>query len=208
MKVLLLNGSPHEHGSTYTALHEMEKVFEKERIDTELLQVGKLTIRGCQACGYCKMRGKCVMDDDIVNEVAEKLMEADGLVLGTPVYYAAVNGTLTALLDRLFFSTSGKDLRMKVGAAVCSARRGGLTASFDQLTKYFTISGMPVASGQYWNGIHGNNAAEAVQDLEGMQMMRTLATNMAFLMKSISLGREMYGMPKKEDGVMMNFIRE
>ena len=207
MKVLLLNGSPHEHGSTYTALHEMEKVFEKEGIETELLQIGKLTIKGCQACGYCSIHGKCVMDD-IVNQVAEKLMAADGLVLGSPVYYASANSTLTALLDRLFFSTMYKDLRMKVGAAVCSARRGGLTATFDQLNKYFTISGMPVASGQYWNGIHGHNAKEAVQDLEGMQMMRTLARNMAFLMKSIALGKEAYGMPEKEPTVMTNFIRE
>ena len=206
MKVLLLNGSPHENGSTYTALHEMMKVFEKEGIEVELLQIGKLTIKGCQACGYCKTHGKCAMDD-VVNEVAEKLMAADGLVLGSPVYYASANSTLTALLDRLFYSTSGNDLRMKVGAAVCSARRGGLTATFDQLNKYFTISGMPVASGQYWNGIHGNNGTEASQDLEGMQMMRTLAQNMSFLMKSIALGREKYGLPVKEPGVATNFIR-
>ena len=206
MKVLLLNGSPHESGSTYTALHEMEKVFTKEGIEVELLQIGKLTIKGCQACGYCRTHGKCVMDD-IVNEVAEKLKTADGLALGSPVYYASANSTLTALLDRLFYSTSGLDLRMKVGAAVCSARRGGLTASFDQLNKYFAISGMPVASGQYGNGIHGNNAMEAQQDLEGMQMMRTLAQNMAFLMKSIALGKEKYGLPVREDPVATNFIR-
>lgn len=206
MKVLLLNGSPHERGSTYTALHEMEKIFEEEGIEAEMLHLGKLDIKGCQACGYCAGHGKCVMDD-VVNEVADKLMAADGLVLGSPVYYGSANSTLTALLDRLFFSTMYKDLRMKVGAAVCSARRGGLTATFDQLNKYFTISGMPVASGQYWNGIHGHNAEEAKQDLEGMQMMRTLAQNMAFLMKSIALGKETYGMPVKEPTVMTNFIR-
>ena len=207
MKVLMLNGSPHERGSTYTALHEMEKIFEKEGIEVEMLQIGKLTIKGCQACGYCAGHGKCVMDD-IVNEVADKLMAADGLVLGSPVYYGSANSTLTALLDRLFFSTMYKDLRMKVGAVVCSARRGGLTATFDQLNKYLTISGMPVASGQYWNGIHGHNAEEAKQDLEGMQMMRTLAQNMAFLMKCIALGKEKYRMPEKEPTVMTNFIRE
>ena len=207
MKVLMLNGSPHESGSTYTALHEMEKVFIHEGIEVEMLQIGKLTIKGCQACGYCSTLQRCVMDD-IVNEVADKLMAADGLVLGSPVYYGSANSTLTALLDRLFFSTMYKDLRMKVGAVVCSARRGGLTATFDQLNKYLTISGMPVASGQYWNGIHGHNAEEAKQDLEGMQMMRTLAQNMAFLMKSIALGKEKYGMPVKEPTVMTNFIRE
>lgn len=207
MKVLLLNGSPHESGSTYTALHEMEKIFEEENIEVELMQIGKLTIKGCQACRYCVTHGICAIDD-VVNEVAEKLMAADGLVLGSPVYYASANSTLTALLDRLFFSISGKDLRMKVGAAVCSARRGGLTATFYQLNKYFTISGMPVASGQYWNGIHGNNASEAVQDLEGMQMMRTLARNMAFLMRSIALGREKYGLPEEEPAVATNFIRK
>lgn len=207
MKVLMLNGSPHESGSTYTALHEMEKVFEKVGIEVELLHVGKMTIKGCQACGYCATHERCVMDD-IVNKVADKLMVADGLVLGSPVYYGSANSTLTALLDRLFFSTMYKDLRMKVGAVVCSARRGGLTATFDQLNKYLTISGMPVASGQYWNGIHGHNAEEAKQDLEGMQMMRTLAQNMAFLIKSIALGKEKYGMPEKEPTVMTNFIRE
>ena len=205
MKVLLLNGSPHPHGSTYTALHEMEQIFAAEGIETELLQIGGMDIRGCLACGGCRESGRCIIDD-AVNEVADKLHEADGLVLGSPVYYASANSTLTALLDRLFHSNR-TDLRMKVGAAVCSARRGGITASFDQLNKYFTISGMPVASGQYWNGIHGNNADEAVQDAEGMQMMRTLARNMAFLMKSIALGKEAYGLPEKEPGVATNFIR-
>ena len=206
MKVLMINGSPHEKGSTYTALHEMEKIFEAEKIETELINIGKLDIRGCLACGYCRTHDRCAIDD-IVNEIADKLKEADGLVLGTPVYYGSANSTLTAMLDRLFFSL-GFDATMKVGAAVCSARRGGLTATFDQLNKYFTISGMPVASGQYWNGIHGHNAEETVQDGEGMQMMRTLARNMAFLMKSIALGKEEYGLPEREKTVMTNFIRE
>ena len=204
MKVLLLNGSPHADGSVYTALSEMIKIFDKEGIETELLHVGHLDIRGCTACNACMKLGKCVYDD-IVNEVAEKLKEADGLVVGSPVYYASANATIVALLDRLFFSAHF-DMRMKVGAAVVSARRGGLTATFDELNKYFTISGMPVASGQYWNGIHGNNADEAVQDREGMQMMRTLASNMSFLIKSIALGKEKYGLPEREAPQMMNFI--
>jgi len=205
MKVLLLNGSPHEYGSTYTALHEMQKIFEAEGIETELLQLGKQNIRGCIACGGCARQGKCVFDD-AVNETAEKFREADGLVVGSPVYYASANATLVALLDRLFYSTHF-DKTMKVGAAVCSARRGGLTATFDQLNKYFTISGMPIASGQYWNGIHGNNAQQAQQDEEGMLMMRTLARNMVFLMRSIALGKETYGLPEKEKRVWTNFIR-
>lgn len=205
MKVLLLNGSPHACGSTYTALHEMQKIFESEDICTELIQVGQLDIRGCLACRYCRTHGKCAIDD-IVNEIAEKLRDADGLVVGSPVYYASANSTLTALLDRLFYSI-GFDMTMKVGAAVCSARRGGITASFDQLNKYFTISGMPVAAGQYWNGIHGNSAEEAVQDGEGMLMMRTLARNMSFLIKSIALGKAQFGLPEREKAVQTNFIR-
>lgn len=205
MKVLLLNGSPHPLGSTYTALHEMEKVFWENGIETELITVGNREIRGCIACGTCGKTGQCVFND-CVHEIAQKFSEADGLVLGSPVYYASANGTLTALLDRLFYS--GRfDKTMKVGACIASARRGGLTATFDQLNKYFTISGMPVASGQYWNGIHGNHASEAVQDLEGMQMMRTLARNMTFLMKSIALGREAFGLPEKEPKVNTNFVR-
>ena len=205
MKVLLINGSPHAEGSTYTALNEMIKIFEAEGIETELLQVGHLAVRGGTACGFCKRNGYCVFDDG-VNEAAAKLAECDGLVVGSPVYFASVNGTLTAFLDRLFYSC-GEVLTMKVGAAVASARRGGITATFDQLNKYFTIRGMAVASGQYWNGIHGNNAEQAVQDGEGMQMMRTLARNMAFLMKSIQLGKEAYGLPEKEQKVSTNFIR-
>ncbi len=205
MKVLLLNGSPHPAGSTFTALNEMKAVFEAEGIETKLIQVGNQAVRGCLACGYCSKNGKCVQDD-IVNEIAAEFSTADGLVVGSPVYYASANATLVAVLDRLFYS-AGFDKTMKVGAAVVSARRGGLSATFDELNKYFTISGMPVASGQYWNSIHGNNAGEAAQDGEGLQSMRTLARNMAFLMKSIALGKEAYGLPAKEKKIGTNFIR-
>ncbi len=205
MKVLLLNGSPHAKGSTYTALHEMETVFHRQGIETELIQVGHLPVRGCIACGGCRKAGKCVFDD-IVNTLAPKFQEADGLVVGSPVYYASANGTLVSVLQRLFYST-GFDKTMKVGAAVASARRGGLTATFDELNKFFTFSGMPVASGQYWNGIHGNNAAEACQDAEGLQMMRTLAANMAFLMEAIARERTSAGLPEKEPKTLTNFIR-
>ena len=205
MKVLLLNGSPHAKGSTYTALHEMETVFHRQGIETELIQVGHLPVRGCIACGGCRKAGKCVFDD-IVNTLAPKFQEADGLVVGSPVYYASANGTLVSVLQRLFYST-GFDKTMKVGAAVASARRGGLTATFDELNKFFTISGMPVASGQYWNGIHGNNAAEACQDAEGLQMMHTLAANMAFLMEAIARERTSAGLPEKEPKTFTNFIR-
>lgn len=205
MKVLLINGSPHAQGSTYTALHEMEKVFAGNGIETELVQVGNKAIRGCVACGSCAGTGKCAFDD-AVNEAAKIFEECDGLVVGSPVYYASANATLIAFLDRLFYSTRF-DKTMKVGASVVSARRGGLSATFDELNKYFTICGMPVASSQYWNSIHGNHAAEAVKDEEGMQIMRTLARNMSFLMKSIALGRKEYGLPEKEERVATNFIR-
>ena len=206
MKVLMINGSPHAQGCTYTALSEMEKVFSKYGIECEIVQVGNMAVRGCVACGTCKTKGSCVFDD-VVNELAAKLEQADGLVLGSPVYYASSNGTLSSVLDRLFYSSSSKDKTMKVGAVVASARRGGLTATYDQLNKYFAISGMPIATGQYWNGIHGNNADEASQDEEGLQMMRTLAENMTFLMKSIALGKENYGLPEKEAKLHTNFIR-
>ncbi len=205
MKVLLINGSPHAKGSTYTALHEMEDIFTEEGIETELIHIGNEAVRGCIACGSCRKNGRCAFDD-AVNAAAEAFEECDGIVVGSPVYYASANATLIAFLDRLFYST-GFDKTMKVGASVVSARRGGLSATFDELNKYFTISGMPVASSQYWNSIHGNNAAEAVQDGEGMQIMRTLARNMSFLMKSIALGREAYGLPEKEARVGTNFIR-
>ena len=205
MQVLMLNGSPHPKGSTETALREMEAVFHQEGIQTEIIHVGNLPIRGCVACGGCRKTGKCVFDD-IVNEIAGKFRASDGLVVGSPVYYASANATLVALLQRLFHSTAF-DKTMKVGAAVASARRGGLTATFDELNKFFTISGMPVASGQYWNGIHGNNAAEALADGEGLQMMRTLARNMSFLMKAIAAQKETSGMPEREAKTATNFIR-
>lgn len=205
MKVLMINGSPKPQGNTYAALHEMEEVFAKEGIETEILHVGNRDIRGCISCGQCARNGKCVFDD-AVNEAAGKFEACDGLVVGSPVYYASANATLVAFLTRLFYSTPF-DKTMKVGAAVAAARRGGLTATYDELNKFFGIAGMPIASGQYWNGIHGAAPGEAVQDLEGLQMMRTLARNMTFLMKSIALGKERYGLPEKEPSVRMNFVR-
>ena len=205
MRVLLLNGSPKENGNTATALNEMCKVFAEEGIETQIVQVGNKAIRGCVACGSCGQKGKCVFDDE-VNEVAKLFEEADGLVLGSPVYYASANSTLTALCDRLFYSAHFNKT-MKVGASVAVARRGGITATYDQLNKYFGISGMPVASGQYWNGAHGAAPGQAAEDAEGMQQMRTLAHNMAFLMKSIQLGKEKFGLPEKEPTTFMNFIR-
>lgn len=205
MKVLMINGSPKEKGNTYVALHEMEKVFAREGIETEILHIGNKDIRGCIGCGQCAKNGKCVFDD-AVNEAAKKFEECDGLVVGSPVYYASANATLVAFLTRLFYSTHFSKT-MKVGAAVAAARRGGLTATYDELNKFFGIAGMPIASGQYWNGIHGAAPGEAEQDVEGLQMMRTLADNMAFLMKSIALGKEKYGLPEKEPFARMNFIR-
>ena len=205
MKVLLINGSPRANGNTYVALNEMSKVLNEEGIETESIHVGNKPIRGCVACGYCFKNGKCAFDD-IVNEVSDKFNRCDGIVVGSPVYYASANATLIAFLDRLFYSTKF-DKSMKVGAAVAAARRGGLTATTDELNKYFAISGMPIASGQYWNGIHGRMPGEALNDEEGLQMMRTLAKNMAFLIKSISLGKGKYGLPEKETKIMTNFIR-
>lgn len=206
MKVLLINGSPRQGGNTAIALAEMVKVFEKNGIETETVQVGAMDIRGCIGCGHCFKNGRCAIDDIINNELAEKFEACDGLVVGSPVYYAAANGTLVSLLDRLFYSTQF-DKRMKVGAAVAVARRGGCSATFDQLNKYFTISGMPVASSQYWNSVHGRKVGEAVQDDEGLQTMRTLAENMSFLIKSIALGKETFGLPEKESPARTNFIR-
>ena len=207
MKVLIINGSPRADGNTSVALKEMETVFEKNGIETETIQVGMKEIRGCVACNYCFKNGKCAIDD-IVNELAEKLNECDGLVVGSPVYYAAANSTLTALLDRLFYSSSGTDKTMKVGASVAVCRRGGASATFDQLNKYFTISGMPLASSQYWNSVHGRAPGEAVQDDEGLQTMRTLAENMTFLMRSIQLGKEKYGIPEKEKKIFTSFVKK
>ncbi len=205
MKVLMLNGSPRAKGNTARALQEMEAVFREEGIEVEIIHVGHLPIRGCTACGYCHREGKCIFDD-LVNEVAPKLKEADGLVLGSPVYYASANATLMAFVQRLFYSTRFPKT-MKVGASVCAARRGGLSATYDEMNKFFGISGMPIASGQYWNSVHGGAPGQAEQDEEGMQGMRTLARNMTFLMKSIALGREAYGLPEKEQGIFTNFIR-
>ena len=205
MKVLMLNGSPRVGGNTSVALREMEEVFRQEGIEVETVQVGQKDVRGCIACGKCGALGKCVFDD-IVNELAPKFQEADGLVVASPVYYASANPTLVALLNRLFFSTRF-DKRMKVGASVVCARRGGCSATFDELNKFFTISGMPVASSQYWNSIHGMNKGEADQDGEGKQIMRTLARNMSFLMKSIALGKQTYGLPEQEPHISTNFIR-
>ncbi len=205
MKVLMLNGSPHANGNTYTALHEMEKVFADQKIETEIIQVGNQAVRSCVACGSCGEKGACVFND-LVNVIAPKFERCDGLVVGSPVYYASANATLVACLTRLFYSTHF-DKTMKVGASVVAARRGGLSAAFDELNKFFTISGMPVASGQYWNSIHGRTPGEASQDAEGLQGMRTLARTMAFLMKSIALGKEQYGLPEKEAPQRTNFIR-
>ena len=205
MKVLIINGSPHINGNTSIALKEMVKVFEAEGIEAESVQIGNKDIRGCVACGSCGRNGKCAFDD-IVNEIADKFKEADGLVVASPVYYASANATLIACLDRLFYS-SHFDKTMKVGASVVVARRGGLSATFDELNKYFTICGMPVASSQYWNSIHGGAPGDAEEDLEGLQTMRTLARNMSFLMKSIALGKEKYGLPDKEEWQGTNFIR-
>lgn len=205
MKVLLLNGSPNKEGNTCNALNEMKKVFDAEGVETTIVHIGKEAIRGCISCGYCGKHGKCAFKD-CVNEIAEKFEQADGLVIGSPVYYASANATLMALLQRLFFSTPF-DKTMKVGASVACARRGGLTATYDELNKFFGISGMPIASGQYWNGVHGLVPGDAEQDAEGMQQMRTLARNMVFLMKSIALGKEKYGLPEKENAVFSNFVR-
>ncbi len=206
LNVLLLNGSPQATGCTFTALKEMATTLEKEGVATEIVHVGHQDIRGCIGCGRCAELGRCVFDD-LVNKLAPKLEAADGLVVGSPVYYASANGTLTNLLDRLFFSTPFSK-RMKVGVAVCSARRGGTTATFDQLNKYFTISEMPVASGRYWNMVHGNSAEEVMQDIEGLQNMRILARNMAFLLRAIAAERSLNGLPKEEPEIhYTNFIR-
>ena len=205
MKVLRLNGSPRAGGNTATALREMEQVFQAEGVETEIVQVGSQQVRGCVACGGCAKLGRCVYDD-AVNQLAPKFEACDGLVVGSPVYYASANATLVALLTRLFYSTPF-DKSMKVGASVVAARRGGLSATFDELNKFFTISGMPVASSQYWNSVHGRLPGEAAQDAEGLQTMRTLARNMTFLMKSIALGKEAFGLPEKEPRQATNFIR-
>ena len=205
MNVLIINGSPRADGNTTVAVQEMQKIFAAEGIACEHVQIGSKIIRGCIACGSCSKTGRCAIDDE-VNVLAKKFEAADGLVLASPVYYASANATLVACLDRLFYSTHF-DKTMKVGASVVVARRGGCSATFDELNKYFTICGMPVASSQYWNSIHGNAKGEAAQDAEGLQTMRTLTRNMSFLMKSIALGREKFGLPEKEQWQPTHFIR-
>ena len=205
MKVLIINGSPRKDGNTSIAIREMVKIFEKEKIDAEVVRVGAEAVRGCIACGRCAEIGKCVFDD-AVNELAPKFEEADGLVVASPVYYASANATLIAVLDRLFYS-SHFDKTMKVGASVVCARRGGCSATYDELNKYFAISNMPIASSQYWNSIHGRGQGEAEMDEEGKQTMRILARNMIFLMRSIQLGKEKYGLPESEEHAWTHFIR-
>lgn len=205
MKILMLNGSPRANGNTAIALNEMKTIFAAEEIETEIVQIGSQAIRGCIACGYCFDNGKCVFDD-MVNRLASLFEESDGLVVASPVYYASANATLIACLDRLFYST-GFDKTMKVGASVAVARRGGCSATYDELNKYFGISGMPIASSQYWNSVHGREAGEAGQDAEGLQTVRALARNMTFLMKSIALGKETFGLPEKEPWMPTHFIR-
>lgn len=205
MKVLMINGSPRVGGNTSIALREMETIFRDAGVEVVSMQVGNKDIRGCIACGKCGQLGKCVFDD-AVNQAAALLPEVDGLVMASPVYYASANGNLISFLDRLFYSCHC-DMTMKVGASVVCARRGGCSATFDELNKYFTISGMPVASSQYWNSIHGRLPGEAEQDEEGKQAMRALARNMVFLMKSIQLGKEAFGLPQKEQRVATHFIR-
>lgn len=205
MKVLLINGSPHVDGVIALALKELSDTLNRCDIETEIIHVGNKNIRGCIACRSCKKTGKCVFDD-CVNEIAFKLKDADGLVVGAPVYYGSANSTVVSLLTRLFYSIN-YDLSMKVGASVVSARRSGCTATFDELNKFFTISGMPIVSSTYWNNIHGNNKEDGMQDLEGLQVMRNLGKNMVFLIKSIALGKEKYGEVELENNVRTNFIR-
>ena len=202
-KVLLLNGSPHANGCTARALEEMVNVFSQEGVDTEVIQVGNQDIRGCVSCGFCEKNGKCVFND-LVNEVAEKFKDADGLVVGSPVYYASPNGTILSFMDRLFYSTSFSK-HLKVGAAVVSCRRGGNTATFDALNKYFTISGMPVASSTYWNQVHGFSREDVEKDLEGLQTMRNLARNMSFMIKAFADAKEKYGEPLVERDFFTSF---
>jgi len=205
MKVLIINGSPRKDGNTSIAIAEMVRIFDKEGIESEVVQIGNKDIRGCIACNTCRTGGKCVFDD-AVNEIAPKFEEADGLVVASPVYYASPNATLIACLDRLFYSKTF-DTTMKVGASVVVARRGGCSASFDVLNKYFMMNNMPVASSQYWNSVHGREKGEAEQDKEGLQTMRTLASNMVFLMRGIAMAKEKYGLPAKEEWQSTHFIR-
>ena len=207
MNVLMINGSPNAQGNTARALMEMQGIFKENGIETEIATVGKDLIRGCIGCGACSRNHKCVFDEDPVNELAKKLEKADGLVIGSPVYYASANGTLVSLLDRLMFSTGHIDKTMKVATAIAVARRGGTTATLEVLNKYISYGGFAVATSQYWNLAHGMLPGEVEQDAEGLQTMRTLARNMTFLMKSIALGKEQFGLPEKEKRTGTNFIR-
>ena len=206
MKVLMINGSPRRDGNTTIALAEMEKVLVEEGCEVETVRVGDKTIRGCIACGSCSKSGACVFDD-LVNECAPKFAEADGLVVGSPVYFASANATVLAFLDRLFYSTSTIDKTMKVGCGLSVARRGGIESTWDTINKYFGITGMPIVPGQYWNGVYGRALGESAQDPEGLQQMRTLARNMAFLMRAIAREKEANGLPKTEPRIYTNFIR-
>ena len=206
MKVLLLNGSPHEKGCTYTALSEVAAALEASGVTAEILWLGASPATGCLGCGGCRKTGLCVRKD-VVNDIIPKLDDCDGLVVGSPVHYAAASGQITGVLDRLFYAASGK-LRLKPGAAVVSARRGGTTAALDQLNKYFTINQMPVVSSRYWNMVHGNTPDEVRQDAEGLQTMRNAAKNLAWLLKCIELGRQAGVLPPQtERGARTNFIR-
>ncbi|MBQ3700162.1 MAG: flavodoxin family protein [Prevotella sp.] len=207
-KILLINGSPHVKGCTATALGVVADTLEQNGIETEIIHVGHKDIRGCISCYKCKELRKCVFDKDMVNEVAEKFKEADGIVIGSPVYFGAVSGTMTSFLNRLFFSLPAEVKRMKVGAAVVSARRAGTTATFDQLNKYFLHGEMPIASSRYWNIVHGNSSNEVMKDEEGLQTMRVLGRNMAFLIRAIAREREAAGLPETEPTrIATNFIR-
>ena len=207
MNVLMINGSPHKDGNTARMLEEMETIFRAEGIDAEIVTIGDQAIRGCIGCGYCYKHQQCVFNEDVVNELAKKLDAADGFVIGSPVYYSSANGTLISLLDRLMFSTGHIDKTMKVGAAIAVARRAGTTATLEVLNKYISYGGFAMATSQYWNLAHGHAAGNVTQDDEGMQTMRVLARNMVFLMKSIALGKEQFGLPEKEARVATNFIR-
>ncbi|WP_305140798.1 flavodoxin family protein [Acutalibacter muris] len=204
MKALLVNGSPRAKGCTYTALTELAKTLENQGIETEIVHVGHKDVRGCIACRKCHETGKCVFDD-IVNEVAPKLAQADAFVIGAPVYFASPAGGAISFMDRLFFSTLNIDKTMKVGAAVVTCRRGGNTATFDVLNKYFSMNNMPIATSQYWNMVHGSSAEEVLEDKEGLQTMRTLGKNMAFLMRSIQWGKENVGLPEREPVTFTSF---
>jgi len=202
-RVLLINGSPHPNGCTARALSEIADTLHAEGIETDLVEIGKEAVRGCLSCGFCMKNGRCVFDD-AVNRVAPLFERADGLIVGSPVYYGSPNGTLLSFLDRLFYSTNFSK-HMKVGAAVVSCRRGGNTASFDVLNKYFTISGMPVVSSTYWNQVHGFTAEDVEKDLEGLQTMRNLARNAAFLIRAIANEAEANGLPAVERGNFTSF---